>query len=124
MRNIAFAAFALCVLWGAGCAPSTRPAASAFGEPVVLEVSQSTTFQDGLHAVLAEINDSRCKPGVVCIWQGELSATVQLSGGSLEEPAEVILGTVTKPEATVGEYGLTLSDITEKAATLHIRKGQ
>lgn len=71
-----------------------------FNKTISLDLHEKTTFPDGLAITLTEINDSRCKPGVQCIWAGELSATFALSRGS-DLQQEIILGTTTAPHVTV-----------------------
>ena len=88
--------------------------------PFTLGVGQTAMLKDdseyGGEAIrsvtLIKINDSRCKPGVVCIWEGELAAEIRYMDGS---------GTVRN--AVVGNRrnscvdGLTLESITEDTAT-------
>jgi hypothetical protein len=61
---------------------------------------------------LNAINDSRCKPGVQCIWAGELAAEVTYKHLS-EEPRTLHLGKMTKSCSD----GLALESITETNAT-------
>ncbi|NBS41149.1 hypothetical protein EBS80_00635, partial [bacterium] len=70
------AAISVILLVGGGCAPNVTPlpdSSVSFGSTIMLSVGRSLTFEDGLKATLTQIDDSRCKPGVACIWQGELS---------------------------------------------------
>lgn len=82
--------------------PVVIPAAETaeFNKTISLNLQDKVIFSDGLSVELKEINDSRCKPGVQCIWAGELSATFALSRGS-DLQQEVILGTTTAPHVTV-----------------------
>lgn len=70
-----------------------------FNKTFSLNLHEKATLPDGF-VTLTEINDSRCKPGVQCIWAGELSATFALSRGSDPQQA-IILGTTTAPRTTV-----------------------
>src|SRR6187431_1498448 len=63
-------------------APS-EPQTGAFGTETTLVVGASVRYPDGLTAKLEKIDDSRCKPDVQCIWQGEIAATLRLEGGDV-----------------------------------------
>lgn len=111
------------ILFGAGCtSPTSTPGENnlPLGSEIELSVGESAVFEDGLTAQLTAINDSRCQPGVVCIWEGELSPVLTLSGGNLHANVEVTLGTSTKPTSTVGTYTVNLIEATESAATISI----
>jgi hypothetical protein len=88
-----------------------------FGSDLMLEVGESMAFEDGLVVSLKEINDSRCKDGVVCIWQGELSSVINVSGGKIKTPAELILGTENHATQTLDGYTFTLMSAKEKSIT-------
>ncbi len=110
-------------LTGAGCvpaAPATPPSAVSFESTVMLSVGKSLTFEDGLKATLTRVDDSRCKEGVVCIWQGELSPQIELSGGALSASATAVLGTERGKTAVAGIYTITLVDATETTATFTV----
>ncbi len=92
----------------------------AFGSTVMLSTGKSLGFEDGLRVTLTAVNDSRCKEGVQCIWQGELSPVVELSGGTLSGPAVAALGTVRSRSAEAGPYSVTLVDATETTATFSV----
>lgn len=89
----------------------------SFGSTIMLSTGKSLTFEDGLRVTLTTINDSRCPKDVQCIWQGELSPVIELSGGALGAPAVVALGTERTQSATAGPYAVTLVDATETTAT-------
>lgn len=76
------------------------PGTAKFNKTISLNLQDKVTFSDGLSVALKEINDSRCKPDVRCIWAGELSATFAISRGS-DLQQEIILGTTTAPRTTV-----------------------
>jgi hypothetical protein len=126
MRTPTFATIVLTslLLLGAGCARPTKdilvpPAPPeketvSFGAPITLGVGEDMTYEDGLVVTLLEINDSRCPADVVCIWQGELSALLSVSGGTAGDAAsEVRVGTVTAPTTTSSGYVFTLEAATE-----------
>lgn len=111
------------LLMGASCAstaPETSQQGQTLGSQVNLSINESVTFDDNLTVELTTINDSRCQPGVVCIWAGELSPVLMLSGGMMTADTEVILGTTTKPTVTVGSYVINLVTVTETTATIVI----
>src|SRR5688572_22663536 len=85
------AAISLIALTGAGCTVSTNtntntppvkapPASAAFNTSATFSIGESMTFADGMKLTLTAINDSRCKPGVQCIWEGELSPAFMFYG--------------------------------------------
>ena len=91
-----------------------------FGKPLELVINQKAKFSDGLVIMLKQINDSRCKPGVVCIWAGELApvlVTIKNSGS-----AEIILGTSTKKTVEQDGYTFSLTAATETVATITVTK--
>ena len=89
--------------------PSTTVPLNA---PFTLHQDESATLDDGSSVKLIQITDSRCKPGVQCIWAGELGAEVTYakSGGAAQP---IHLGLMTTPCTD----GLTLTAITEHDAT-------
>jgi benzodiazapine receptor len=86
-----------------------------------LKVGDRFTHGD-IDGVVTEINDSRCKAGVTCIWAGELSVTLQITQnqGEGHEPDVIRLGTTTKKSAESSGYTFTLVSATEKMVTLSI----
>jgi hypothetical protein len=123
------------LLLGAGCAPTPSvpgrpvidesPAALELGASAALTVGATATYADGLTVTLTAINDSRCKPDVVCIWAGELSAALSVHGGKAGDTAiEIFLGTARGPEKTEAGYLFTLSAIDETSATVTVAEAQ
>ncbi|MFA5933700.1 MAG: hypothetical protein WC795_00540 [Candidatus Paceibacterota bacterium] len=98
------------------------PQEAVLGNQVTLRVNEQVKFDDGLVITLTEINDSRCKQGVQCIWQGELSSTFIILGGNVSEFKEIQLGTVTAKSATQNGYTFTLKEATEINATITVTK--
>lgn len=96
---------------------STPGSDVSLGQSFSLAVGQSISIagDDGLFARvnLIAINDSRCKPGVQCIWQGELAAEVKLTRSKEGEEKTLNLGKLTKSCAD----GLLLDAISETQAT-------
>lgn len=90
---------------------------------MTLSVGHTFKYEDGLKVLLKTVNDSRCKPGVQCIWQGELAPELRLSGGDLgNSEQELLLGTERAKEKTVGSYQFTLVDATTRSITLSVIK--
>lgn len=96
--------------------------AAAFGEAETIAVGETAEWDDGLEVKLERIDDSRCQPGVVCIWQGELSATFTISGGTTAGSRELRLGTETAQRASIGGYSFVLQGATATSVTLRVEK--
>jgi hypothetical protein len=88
----------------------------ALGKAITLRIGEKAIFSNGLTLVLKEISDSRCKAGVQCIWEGELSPVFLANG------AEVRLGTVRTKSVTVNGYTYTLTNATVSSATIVVTK--
>jgi len=86
-----------------------------FNKSITMNINDKVIFPDGLSLVLKEINDSRCKPGLECFWQGELSALFNVNGSSTEE---VRLGTVNNKKISFKGYTFSLESATETSATI------
>lgn len=96
---------------------------AAFGTHVTFSPSERVQFADGLSVTLLEINDSRCKPGVVCIWAGELSPLLEITRGAIgKSQKEIRLGTERAKSVTENRYTFTLRDATESVATIVVTK--
>ncbi len=104
-----------------GSAPAT-PQSASFGVAVTLALGGTASFPDGLSVMLKTIDDSRCKPGVQCIWAGELAPTFQISGGAVGAAQDLRLGTMTAKEKTVAGYSFSLNDATATSATIVVTK--
>lgn len=86
---------------------------TAFNQPITLSLNGNTTLPDGLNVMLEKINDSRCPQDVQCIWAGELSAILKLSGGKLKADKEISLGTTNNKSVSLLEgYKFSLQDAT------------
>jgi hypothetical protein len=96
----------------------------SLGKAFTMSVGDEVVFDGGLHVKLAVINDSRCKPGVQCIWQGELAPVLrtqhELAEGAIGPVREVTLGTVTHQAVDDGGYHYVLQSAREQAATFVI----
>lgn len=100
-----------------------KPGGTALGTVIHLQLSGSATFEDGLAVSLVSIDDSRCKEGVVCVWEGELSANLRVSGGSITGVSkEVRLAGSTARSVTVDGYSLMLREATETGIDVLVEK--
>ncbi len=91
-------------------------ATAAYGKPFTLRAGNKAIFPDSLTVTLKELNDSRCKPGVQCIWQGEIAAVLSVKNGSLTD--EIILGTVNNKSVSSRGRLFTLQSATPETATI------
>ncbi len=103
-------------------APPVKNTSPEFGKAVTLTLDKKVTFSDGLAVVLTNMDDSRCPKNVECIWAGELSATLEISGGTIKYPGEVHVSTVTNQTTDVENYKVSLSSATTKTATIIVTK--
>ena len=89
-----------------------------FGKSITMLINDKIIFPDTLSLTLKEINDSRCRPGVQCIWQGELSALFDANiNGSLEE---IHLGTVNNKKVILKGYTFSLESAAENNMTIDV----
>jgi hypothetical protein len=92
-------------------------------ETLEVVLNGSRTFSDGLQVTLTAINDSRCPEDVECVWEGELAATLQLTGGALgSDTLQVNLGHRSNPRAEAGDYTIDLELIAEDKVTISVRR--
>jgi hypothetical protein len=104
-------------------ATTTPPISSgvhgSFDVPFTIAIGGHLTLPDGLTITLSRIDDSRCKPNVQCIWAGELSPTLTITGGKLGTHTTVVqLGTVRTPFLATQYYSFELKHATETNITL------
>lgn len=102
----------------------SAPATVTFGDLTILAIGEQIKFSDGLTVTLMEINDSRCYEEVVCVWAGELSFLLRITGGNVGNSfKEIRLGTATAVAgATENDYAFTLQGATETTATIMVIK--
>lgn len=100
----------------------TEVKAAAFNAPLTLRIGTSLTFADGASLTLIGLNDSRCRAGHQCIWEGEISAvfSVKRAGGM---PQELRLGTVSNKSASLAGYSFTLQSATPESAIVIVSPG-
>jgi hypothetical protein len=103
--------------------PIPTPTYKNFDTEITMRISGRATFSDGLIVDVEEINDSRCKPGVQCIWAGEIATLLRVTGGTLGTTTkEVRLGTTNNKMVTIPGYEITLSGATTADVTIVVTK--
>ena len=102
---------------------STTTSSISFDTQVTLHPLEKIIFSDGLEITLQEINDSRCKPDVQCVWAGELSAFLFVTNGTLgTDEREIHLGTTNNTSLSLYGYVFTLVSATATDATIVVSK--
>ena len=110
-------------LAASGCAHQPPPVSTAFGDARTLNLGESARYDDGLGLKLEVIDDSRCGQGMVCVWAGELSPQLKLSGGRFgDTPATLRLGTGRGRDRQIGGYRIELLQATPQTATLVVTR--
>lgn len=96
------------------------PKTAKFDAPITLGMGEDVMLPDGLLIAIKEINDSRCKPGVQCIWAGEISVLITRANNGEEGSVleEFRLGTVNNKSLTRGVHTFTLQSATPTSVTL------
>jgi hypothetical protein len=104
--------------------PTSKQNAFDFNMPVTYKVGDIKTYKDGLTVTLKEIKDSRCKEGVQCIWEGELSPIFSATGGAVGATSSLIeFATVHHPYPVIlPKYMFTMIGTTDLDTTISIWK--
>ena len=103
--------------------PTPTPTYKNFDTEMTMRISGRATFSDGFTVDVKEINDSRCKPEVQCVWAGEIGTLLLVTGGSLGTTTrEVRLGTTNNKLIIIPGYEITLSGATTADVTLVVTK--
>ncbi len=130
MKNTITRVLAIVVILGlalglAAFLSTTKTPGSGVGDPVALgtaftlAIGEKQKLVTGMTVTLVTINDSRCKPDVQCIWEGELSPVLRVEESEGGKVSEVILGTSSGRQwAAHNEYRFTLRRANETEATL------
>ena len=85
---------------------------SNFEESYILTKNEDLLFPDSLSVSLMAIHDSRCPRNVACIWVGELSPQLVVTGGEFgESVVTFLLGTERTQAHTKGNYTFTLDSV-------------
>ena len=72
-----------------GAPSGTAPTTAGATATLELRYDQTVAYE-GLELRLVEISDSRCATGVVCVWEGEVAARLEVARAG-EAPVEVEL---------------------------------
>lgn len=102
-----------------------EPREARFDTEVQLGIGESVRLPDDLSLTLLQIDDSRCKPDVQCIWAGELAPVLRMRRfGAETAPAEELrLGTSDLSRlASYGAYTLQLVAATERSVEVIVRR--
>lgn len=59
---------------------------STFDKPTTAKLGDTINYPDGLSLKIISINDGRCPQGVMCIWAGEVTVTIEFSGPNFPPP--------------------------------------
>lgn len=89
-----------------------------FGKPIIMRIGSNVTFPDGMLLTLKEINDSRCKQGQECFWQGELAPLFTATNGKFSGRVGIRLGMVRTKSFSSEGYIFSLENATEDSATI------
>jgi hypothetical protein len=108
--------------------PAATTTVSTSTESGTLSLGVATTFMlhdakallGGPTVILDAIHDSRCKPGVQCIWAGEFSTDWKIT--TIAGTKTITLGTVRVGTLTESVYTYTLSDANVDHAILTVTK--
>ena len=92
---------------------------AAFGEegifldlPIGLKIGETANIDSDLKMTLLDIEDSRCPSDVVCVWQGTVSAKIQLEKGEQDLGIHTIsMETIEENEQTFDGYYIRLTNV-------------
>ena len=100
--------------------PTTTIDSLTLGVATTFLLHDAKALKNGPTVTLTAITDSRCKPGVQCIWAGEFSASWKIVNGT--DTQTITLGTVRNSSQTVDSYTYTLTNTNDDHATLTVIK--
>ena len=91
----------------------------AFGEeglfldfPIGLKIGETVNIDSNLKITLLDIQDSRCPSDVVCVWEGTVSAKIQLEKGTQELGVNTIsMETIENNEKVFDGYYIRLTNV-------------
>lgn len=80
--------------------------------PIGLKIGETANINSELKMTLLEIEDSRCPSGVVCVWQGTVSAKIQLIKGTQDLGIHTIpMEMIENNEETFDGYYIRLTNV-------------
>jgi hypothetical protein len=89
-----------CIALAACATPATPKPAGASSLELTLERGASAELTPGVRLTFESVDDSRCPPGVQCVWAGRLSYRFSIRRGG-DAPESFILSPA-QPEAAPG----------------------
>ena len=96
-----------------------KPTGSPFGHSQNYTIGSRAFYIDGLIVTLTNVTDSRCKPGVQCIWAGELNPLLSVTGGNFGNTVhEIQLGTITTTATSTTGYTFTLATTSDSLVSI------
>ena len=89
----------------AACTSSTEPTPVAVGNEVIVELGQAKPLDGtGITVALRSVDDSRCRPDVVCVWEGNAKITLDLSDSAGPEITSELNTHASFPRALTFRY--------------------
>ena len=113
MKTIGYITLFLLIIMGS-CKKEQETGPLELNKEVTLKTGDVRNLNpDNLSIKVLNINDSRCPIGVVCIWQGEATVTLEVKETSSFDEAigSVVLSTFHQPVDTVSGYIFRLIDV-------------
>lgn len=113
MKTSVYIAIILLFLMGS-CKKDQDPAGSELNQELTLKTGDVRNLNpNNLSIKVLNISDSRCPTGVVCVWQGEATVTLEVKENSSFDEAigTLILSTFHQPVDTVSGYIFRLIDV-------------
>jgi len=113
MKTSIYIAFSLLFLM-VSCKKDQDPAGSELNQELTLKTGDVRNLNpNNLSIKVLNISDSRCPTGVVCVWQGEATVTLEVKESPSFDQAigTLILSTFHQPVDTVSGYIFRLIDV-------------
>lgn len=113
MKTSVYIVIILLFLMGS-CKKDQDPAGSELNQELTLKTGDVRNLNpNNLSIKVLNIGDSRCPTGVVCVWQGEATVTLEVKENSSFDEAigTLILSTFHQPVDTVSGYIFRLIDV-------------
>ena len=113
MRAVLLATLASIATTLPGCTGAGPTRASVpTGQPIAMSPGQQVALPDGARLRYVEVaDDSRCRPGVQCIWAGDAKVVFEFSGMPAQAPRRVTVNTAPPATASIGNWQLQMLDL-------------